>query len=588
MECPHCHLEAQIRADGICQACGRNRWEPVADSGATAVNPKPNAQLGRDGVAATAIPECEELIELATPHIYRRNLFRVLGLPVNASPKDVQQQQNRRKIQEKLGIAASAHHGGPLVLEPPPTEEDIRAAMERLNRPVDRLLDELFWFWPTNGSVAGDPALKAVEQGNVDKAAKLWTEQAELGGQREIATHNLAVLDHLVALDYEARLASQSLDTKEQEPLADLWLRVFVRWGEVLDGEEFWSVVKNRVRDLDDAQLTTGCVRRVRGTLPTALLLINAKIAYSAAERSDSELARQHYQLLQLADFRCGLADEAIRESLKPIRNRIKTATDNAKGRWTRTPHHGNRFAQELHEQAKSVLAIVVAILPENDLTRAGLHDLVAETMREGLVDFGNKTNDWQECDRILKLAEELAIGQAVKTKLSNDRAIVQQNAKDGNDWCSPGYWDLPEETITQLEAARAKTQAGDYEGAGRLLVVLDPKIGKPLPCCLAFCLSHRGSQIAGQGLNDFSSEPTPKVQRFLDVIGRLGSVPLPNPNMQSWQLPDCPCCGTKSYTSWVNGEYKGQRCGCAASVRRRTTESEKKSAVLRKSISES
>ena len=108
-------------------------------------------------------------------------------------------------------------------------------------------------------------------------------------------------------------------------------------WGtidaEVLDGEEFWSVLKNRIRDLNDMQLTTGFARRIRSTLPKALLLINARLALSAAERGDTDLAERHIQLIGNTSFGKDLAEEAIREAIKPIRNRIKTATDKAESR---------------------------------------------------------------------------------------------------------------------------------------------------------------------------------------------------------------------------------------------------------------
>jgi len=532
--------------------------------------------------------DCEPLLELATPHIYHRNLFRVLGLPINATPKDVQRQQNRRKMQVKLGLTSSNGFGGHLALDPPPTEEDIRNAMERLHCPMDRLLDEVFWFWPTQGDASSDSALKALEQGDLKQAADVWMPLAKVAGEGHIATHNLAVLAHLIALDYEGRLATSDLTEKDRKRLADLWGRGFARWKKVFEGEDFWSVVKSRVRDLNDIQLTTGFVRRVRSMLPTALLLINAKLAYGAAERGDSNLAQRHIRLLREAGFGDGLADQAIREAIKPIRNQIKTAIDNARSRWTSKTHQGNRHVRDLYEHAKGLLAIVDAIFPEGDLTRGGLHNMVAEAMLEGQITFGSKTNDWQECIKLLELAQEFAPGDTVQSKLSENIDILQKNAESANDWCAPGYWDLPEETIAELEAIRAQTQAGNYEGAILALAIMDPKIGKPLRRCMAFSLSHRGSQMANQGLEALN-RPTSKIQKFLDVIGRRGSVQAPNPEMSSFMVPDCPCCGRSSYTSWANGEYNGQRFWmCSSCSEADDREREQRKRVLRTSISES
>lgn len=507
--------------------------------------------------------DCGPLLELTTPHLYRRNLFRVLGLSVHATARDVERQQRKRQMQANLGLASTEGDDGPLALKPLPTDEDIRAALERLHRPLERLLDEVFWFWPTNGNGAADPALYALQEGQVERAVELWMAQSSEDGQGQIAAHNLAVLDHLMALDSEVHLASERLDTEQEIRVTDLWRRAFVRWKAVLDGEEFWSVVKNRVRDLNDVQLTTGVVRRIHGTLPTALLLINAQMAYNAAERSDTARAQRHMRLLQDANFGAAHADEAIREALKPIRNRITTATDHAKSRWSRTPQHGNQDVRDLHEQAKSLLAVVDALLPPDHLVRAGLHDMVAETMLEGQVAFGKKTNHWQEGITLLQLAQELAVGESVRSQLAENIGILRENVKAGNDWYAPGYWELPEETVAQLEAAYEKERAGDYDGAIRVLVVLDPKSGKPLRRCLACCLSRRGIDLGNEALNAYNGD-TAILSKLLGKLrgmdGTLLALTLarrPTPDSSSFMIPPCLCCGRSSYTSWINFTYK-------------------------------
>ncbi len=508
---------------------------------------------------------CEPLLELAIPGIYRRNLFRVLGLPLNATPKDVQRQESRRKMQAKLGVSSSNGKSASLGLDS--TDEESRAAMERLTRPRDRLLDEVFWFWPAGGVAGNDPGLKALEQGDLEAAKGTWAGHASGGC---IATHNLAVLYHLSALDQEKHLASSGSSNGEVKGLSDIWHYAFARWKEVIEGEAFWSKVKDRVREVNDAQLPTGFVRRVRSTLPMALLLINAKIACAAAERSDTALAQQHLGLIREAKFGEGLADRAIQEALKPVRNRLKTAMDKAKSGWTSKPHQGNRSVRQLHEQAKGLLAVVDAMLPADNLARGGMHDMVADAMLDGQIAFGNKTNEWAECIKLLELALELNPGEAIRTRLTKNIETLKDNAKSANDWCSPGYWDLPEEIVGQLEAAREKSRAGNHEGAIKALVALDPKIGAPLRRCVAFSLSQRGWQIANKGIEEFNSKAPGNIQKFLEVIRRKGTVSVPNSNMSSWQLPDCPCCGRSSYTQWRHGEYDGQKfwmcSSCAAS----------------------
>jgi len=532
-------------------------------------------------------PEYEPLLEVATPDIYRTNLFRVLGLSVRATPSDVRRQQQRLAMQKKLGITPSDVSDGPLTLTPPPTDEEVRTAMERLYDPETRLLHEVFWFWPTNGDGVADPGLKALEQGEIGQAIGQWRQEQQTDGNGcgHIAAHNLAVIRHLIAVDYETRLASQGLSGKEQDLLPQVWSQAFSDWKVVLEGEGFWDSLKERVRQLADQKLTTGIVRRMRQTMPKAVLLVNARFAHMAAERAEADLAQRHMRLIREADYGDDVAAAAIREALHPLRQRVKAAVETAKHRWTGTPQHGSRHVRDLHGQVDPLLGILDAMLPSDDLLRSGLHDLVADAMLDGQVAFGMKTNDWHGSIELLKLAQALAVGQSIRTKLDDNVEILKKNAESGNDWCSPGYWDLPQETIDTLEAARSEMQGSNHEGAIRALVVLDPGLGKPLHRCLAFALSQRATQIANEGFLDFNT-PTSKLQKFLDVINRKGTVSVPNPYMDSWQLPSCPCCGRSSYTSWANGEFNGQQFWmCSSCSEADNRERERKKGTLRTKI---
>ena len=153
-------------------------------------------------------------------------------------------------------------------------------------------------------------------------------------------------------MDYEARLASEELDEEQEHLLAKVWQQTFARWREVLDGEGFWICVRERIREVNDIKLTTGIVGRIHNTLPTALLLINAKLAYRAAERAEVALAQRHIRFIRDAGFSNGHADKAIREALGPTRNRIKTLTDRAKSRWTGKHRLGDHVVQSRAHEA--------------------------------------------------------------------------------------------------------------------------------------------------------------------------------------------------------------------------------------------
>ena len=431
---------------------------------------------------------CQPLLALARPQLYRRNLFRILGLACDATSRDVQRKQQRLQMQRKLGVAPSAQDEGPFALVPPPDEQEVRTAIERLNRPTDRLLDEAFWFWPL-ASEGTDPALQALQNGDSKAACAEW----ERHPKNVRALHNLAVLAHLDVLDREVAASSpQTLSTS--------WKVALGKWRlAILESEGLTSALKERVKQLNDSVLTSGFARRIVESLPSAILLINARLACAAAERGAVEDARQHVALLKNASFGSTpeanerLVEEALKEAIQPCRDRIKSVIGSAKSRWLEVPQNGARFVRELAAQARNLLNVVDAVLPEAAPARSAMHDLVCDAMLDGQIAYGKKTDDWNGCIALLQLALELQPGETLKARLLENIDVLKSNAQSGGDWVSPGYWDLPPEVTAQMESAREKIRAGNPQGAISLLSTLDPKLGAPLKRCIAFSLRNRG-----------------------------------------------------------------------------------------------
>ncbi len=344
--------------------------------------------------------------------------------------------------------------------------------------------------------------------------------------------------------------------------------------------------MRKRAEQLQDVGLDREFVERLRGGMSAALLNIHAELALNAAAANELSESRRHLRLIRKSGMPAEMCDQVIRASLMPVRDRIKAAMESAEARWKRTPHHGGRFVREMHANTAQLLEVVDAMLPPDDLTRASIHDAVAEAILKGQINFGNKTEEWKESLELLRIAEEIAIGPAIRERINRNLEIVEGNTENEESWCSPGYWDLEEDQIELLESARAEREAGNPEQAIQQLIVLDPAMGSPLRRCLAAALDSRGWQLSNQAIDAYN-EPESNLKRFLDEIGRLGTVSRPDPQMSSWQLPNCVSCGSRSYSQWTNGEFRGQPYWlCASCVAGDERELERKKASLREGLS--
>ncbi|MEZ4601227.1 MAG: hypothetical protein R2940_15665 [Syntrophotaleaceae bacterium] len=531
------------------------------------------------------------LVDLAFPSLYRRNLFRILELSITATAADVRRRQKRQEMQRKLGIDSGPGKEHPLALNPPPAKEEINAALDRMNEPQTRLLDEIFWFWPAQND-GPDAALEAIEQGRIEEARSLWTNQVKQEQNARIAVHNLAVLEHLQILDKENELGTCEREKDLAESLDQRWMHLFQQWQGVCEGEEFWDRVKVRVRELNDARLTTGFVRRIRKTLPKALLMINARMACSAADRGDLAMVQRCLGQMQSGPWGSDLVEEALLEALRPSRDHIKAMIDHAKSRWSHDPVHGNRYVRELHSQALAQLVVMDRVLTEGHSVRTGLHEMVANAMLDGQVAFGKKTNDWTECIDLLNLALGLGIGESVRAQFEENIKVLNENQESANDWCSPGYWDLPPEILERLESIRRISASGDFDKAIESLAVLDPGIGQPLKRCLAHCLSIKGIRLFNEAISEYNTE-TDVLKAIMNRLRSMNETTLgftlmrrPTPETSMHMLPPCLSCGGSYYNSWVNFKYKDIplfMCSACSAKNERQIEQQKK--ALRGSI---
>jgi hypothetical protein len=507
------------------------------------------------------------LLEFCRPDLYRQNAFRVTGLPVDVNARDISRHLQKLQMIEKLGGVGS--NGAGMALYPLPDITAIRDATQRLHDPERRMVDELFWFWPHKlGESGSDEAMKLLATGDVTGATIVWTRQERDLSNANVSTHNLAVYRHAVALDLEWQSKTASLTEEEKKQRDICWQDALKRWHLLLEHEGFWSRLTGRIRDLDDPRLTTGTTRRMRKTLPQALLSINAHLAVQYAEQGHHAEAKRHINLMRgwnngVGDGDSKLTDEALQLAVTNLRNRLKTLCRHAESQSESDPVHADEVIRHLLEQSRPLLTALTTVLPDNDLTREGAHDEVAQSILTCQIKYGRKTEDWETSQEVLEQAELIANGESVRVKIRDNIKQVKELRESGNNWCSSGYWALPSDTVAQLEEARTKAQARDYDGAIQDLAGLDPQIGKPLCRALGYCLSLNGIKIFNDALDEHKAD-SPQLKRIIHKIKAMSDTEFqlfilraPTPSSPSYLMPECPSCGSTYYSRWVTFKYK-------------------------------
>ena len=116
----------------------------------------------------------ETLLKMTRPDIYRVNAFRILNIPVTASPKEISSRIRRLDLMEKYGNVEQ-HYSIFLPLSGARDSDARHQAQQRLRDPELRFIDEFFWFWPLslNSTEDSDEALVAIKQNDLLRASSI-------------------------------------------------------------------------------------------------------------------------------------------------------------------------------------------------------------------------------------------------------------------------------------------------------------------------------------------------------------------------------------------------------------------------------
>jgi hypothetical protein len=370
--------------------------------------------------------DCQPLIEAATLELYQKNIFRITGLPVDATPKEVARQAQKLQMMEEMGDGIAASAAFPLA--PPPTTQQIREALSRMKEPEHRLVDEFFWYWPEEfGDSKNDAAIQALLTGDGQKAVDIWVNREDEGGS-PVAKHNLAVMFHMYAVDWTNHHVAYDIDSGRDEKIKAYWRDAFDRWEQIADADDLWEIMKVRVRSLDDDALTTGYVRRMRRLLPQAFDRVNAEAALKFAEQGQMDWAKFHVDFMRQTNAGLDDVDSTAELVLGPTKKRVEQRLRAANDQAEASPELGPQIAAELMDHCGPLMGIFDLFHGADSHQRSDLFDEVAMTVANIIVSYQTSTNDNKTFVDLLNKALSFATGTRIRERLIKNISIGENN----------------------------------------------------------------------------------------------------------------------------------------------------------------
>ncbi len=422
------------------------------------------------------------LLDHVTPALYARSAFRILSLPVEATGREIRRRLEQLELDAGLAdpewergllrplLPPGESFSAPQVLPmEPPELEDARDAARRLQDPEIRVLEEVFWFWSPAGGA--DEAWEVLQRGDAEEVKRLWLLQLQQEPADLRATHNLAVLHHLWALDLEKKQPGTGTGAPQ---LAHnrYWHSAIQRWRGVIGRDDFWDYLESRALALDDPRLTGETVAQWRRVLPQALLQIHTALAQEASEQGRLQDVQRHVQLLE--SWRVDPKDlRAAREqAVLPVRSRVRTLLRAARLESEQDPVHADQAALHLLDSnpIQAGLRLLDELLGTWHPERVTLRDEVADGIRDMIQLYVSRTEGYATAIGLLQRARQVAAGRETVARLEESIEELQKRKQEGPAWYGPGYHHLPAPLLDQLEEARKQAEGLQWSRAVAIL----------------------------------------------------------------------------------------------------------------------
>jgi hypothetical protein len=376
---------------------------------------------------------------------FRANAFRVLAVAADAELKQIYRQQQRLLVALELDESAEAKRYG---LLPPGHlfKEEILQAVHLLERPDDRLVEELFWVHEMDCS--GDPPDKQLD--TVICALRGATANNTTRGA--VARHNLAVLQSILG---------QELGGDRR---FDHWEEALKTWEKVIDDDLFWIFMEGRAHQCDcrnsDARMMRVTVCQHLASSLVEELANAVKSREVTAVHALAKIAVQHRSWLELGAALDSVGERAIKDgyaSLGAILDRLSGLTQ----RDNKTKIQNSLVAgeKELRGVAAEYGAVVRSLGELGDAD--GWDDAVASSYQKLSAVHLNLLDDRHQVIRLIVQAREIARDPQLLQLLELDWQHVQRAilCREADALMQGGYLGRAEQTLAAALAFSTEEQ---------------------------------------------------------------------------------------------------------------------------------
>lgn len=419
-------------------------------------------------------------------HRYQNNAFRILGLPSTATLSDVMSRANEIKVKNSIGASISYEYDFPWMGPLDRSDENVIHAMQRLEDPILRFTEELFWFWIDNKE--DKDAMYYLAQNKRQAAHEIWGGIAEDSRSSINGLINQAILAHSSAIGKEISVkygketveekiliqeASELpccpvcgriyeggwkvclkcgvpiiIEKKEQKTrttktkksdsaLSDAhwknWRFVINKFLILNSSEHFWVAVSKRAKKINDPRLSESKINEFKENFIADVAASNLNFISMALASKDYERTKHHSGLLNGANLPANILKRGLNRALTSHIDLVNKRSDNTLYRISNLPSETAKEA--IMSIYNKLVCDVKDLIYEGNLVDINCisdfvlsRDKAANVLKSISVEVNNRFNDYKTAHEIIEEATEYAASPYLKQKFEKDEAIIRGN----------------------------------------------------------------------------------------------------------------------------------------------------------------
>lgn len=334
----------------------------------------------------------------------QNNPFRVIGIPANASAKDIQSRKSKVQAFTRVGREVPSEYDFPFFEKINRDETLLNKAYSSIEHNNEKILYSLFWFTKVNSF--DEMALKYLENDDVEKAKEIWK---KISWDKEVSASNWSAFNNISTL-----LLWCYDDDFTEEPFHEI-INTKVK---LIDSDFF----NDFVLAVADQTYSVSRDRQIEIYLDTVLKEIKNKgYNTSKAIRLFNNCNQQvKYYVLK------GFTEDKIVQIEHEIEKVKKERESN--------PKNAYQIGKNFHSKYLPLLNELKDSLGVSDSNYKRLSDSIAKELLQCSIDYFNKSdesgvegNHLQNAMSLAQTADKIALGKMLKDRIQDNISTLEE-----------------------------------------------------------------------------------------------------------------------------------------------------------------